>query len=301
MARTLGKYERFIGIDWSGAKGPSLKGLQVAICEPGDMPPALVPPLGHQYWGRTEIFHWIVGEAQRRRILVGLDFAFAYPYCDRNAYFPDSNGSPKFAKELWQAVDSVCQTETEKSLYGGFLYRDPRSPFYEYFWYPKHKGAHFEGKRLRRTDLACLNKTRPSCPFKCLGADQVGSGSAAGMRALHLIDRNYACFFRIWPFDHLANSKSTIVEIFPRLFLFAVNEDQRRLDHTGVTNAVLNRFGSKMLPRGIKVKSEDERDSIISAAAIRSLSSDIEIWRPEGLDEATRLHEGWIFGASNKA
>jgi len=290
----IDKFEKFIEIDWSGAKSPRNKTLKVAICEPGDLPPILMSPQGHQYWGRVELFHWIIGEAQRCRILVGLDFAFGYPYCDRSAYFPDSNVSPRLAKELWQAVESVCQTE--KNLYGGFLYRDQRSPFYEYFWYPKHTGAYFDGKRLRKTELACLNKTRPSCPFKCLGADQVGSGSAAGMRALYLIDRNYACFFCIWPFDHLANGKSTIVEIFPRLFLYAVSKDSRQLDYTNATNAVLNQFGSKALPQGIKVKSEDERDSIISAAAIRYLSSDIGVWYPEGLDEETRLHEGWIFG-----
>lgn len=164
----IDKFEKFIAIDWSGAKGPRNKNLKVATCELGDMSPILVPPPGYQYWGRTEIFHWLVGEAQRRRILVGLDFAFAYPYCDRNVYFLDGSGSPQNAKELWQAVESVCQTETEKSLYGGFLYRDPHSPFYEYSWYLKHTGAYFDGKRLRKTELACLNKTRPSCPFKCL-------------------------------------------------------------------------------------------------------------------------------------
>lgn len=291
----INKFEKFVAIDWSGARGPRNKNLQVAICSPGDMSPTLVPPPRYQYWSRAELFDWIVGEVQKHRILFGLDFAFAYPYCDCNAYFPDSNDSPKSAKELWQAVESICQTE--KCLYGGFLYRDPRSPFYEYFCDPKHTGTYFHGNRLRKTELACLlNRTRPSCSFKCVGADQVGSGSAAGMRALHFIDRSYARFLRIWPFDHLAKGKSTLVEIFPRLFLQAVSEDRRQLDYTNATNAVLNHFGSRALLRGIEVKSQDERDSIISAAAIRNLSSDIGVWHPEGLDEETRLHEGWIFG-----
>lgn len=293
----IDEFEKFIAIDWSGARSPKNR-IQVAICQSGDMSPTLVPPWKSQYWGRAEVLYWIVGEAQKHNILVGFDFAFAYPYCDRNAYFPDNNCSPESASELWQAVESVCQTETliEKGLYGGFLYQNPWSPFYEYFWHPKHKGDHFDGDRLRNTELACLDKTRPSCTFKCLGADQVGSSSVAGMRALHLIERNYGRFFSIWPFDHLAKAKSAIVEIFPRLFLRAANKDLRCLDYTNATNAVLTHFGSKVLPRGIEVESEDERDSIISAAAIRSLSSDIGVWHPEGLDEPTRLHEGWIFG-----
>ena len=292
------RFEKFVAIDWSGAKRSRNKGLKVASCEPGDMPPALEePPSAHQNWSRTEVLQWIVGEAQRHRILAGFDFAFAYPYCNHNAYFPDSNGSPKLAKELWQTVDSLCQPE--ESMYGGFLYRDPRSPFYEYFyfWHPKHREEprlHFDGKRLRQTDQVCSNKTRPSCPFKCFGADQVGSASAAGMRALHFINRNFSCLFHIWPFDHLANDKSILVEIFPRLFLHAVGKDRRQPDYTNDTNAVLNHFASR--PFTSKVKSEDERDAIISAAALRILSSDTGVWHPKDLDEKTRLHEGWIFG-----
>lgn len=305
------RFEKFVAIDWSGAKSSRNKGLKVASCEPGDMPPTLEkPPSAHQNWSRTEILQWIVGEAQRHRILAGFDFAFAYPYCDRNAYFPHSNGSPKLAKELWQTVESLCQPE--ESMYGGFLYRDPRSPFYEYFyfWHPKHREEprlHFDRKRLRQTDLACSNTTRPSCPFKCFGADQVGSASAAGMRALYFINRNYSSLFHIWPFEHLRNDKSILVEIFPRLFLHTVDKDRRQpdyssavgtsrkqRDYTKPTDAVLEHFKSRSFT--YKVKSEDERDAIISAAAIRNLSPDIGVWHPEGLDEETRLHEGWIFG-----
>lgn len=46
----------------------------------------------------------------------------------------------------------------------------------------------------------------------------------------------------------------------------------------------------------LQVKSEDERDAIISAAALRILSSDTGVWHPKDLDEKTGLHEGWIFG-----
>lgn len=37
----VGAFDEFIGIDWSGAKGPTLPGIQIALAKPGEAAPIL--------------------------------------------------------------------------------------------------------------------------------------------------------------------------------------------------------------------------------------------------------------------
>lgn len=295
-ATTQGKFGEFIGIDWSGAKGPYLKKLKVAVCVPGESAPTLMLPRKGQSWRRDELVDWVIEEANRCRILVGADFAFAYPYCDHNAYFPGHFGSLESAPALWQTVETICREEPH--FYGGPFYKDQATPFSQYLCYQTYRGPHFDNNRLRRTEQACeLMGARPTCSFKCVGPDQVGAGSAAGMRTLHFLATNHSNILSIWPFDSLVDSKSTLVEIFPRLFFILAGKDPKQWRNIHVVNAVLKQFSSKPLPHD-RVGSEDEVDAIVSAAALRSLSSDGEAWHPEALDAEVRIYEGWIFGST---
>ena len=264
---------------------------------PGESVPKLVLPLEGENWCRDELVDWVIEEANQRRILVGADFSFAYPYCDQNAYFPGHLEGPESAPALWQAVETICQDEP--NFYGGPFYKDQAAPFSQYLCYQTYKGPHFDNNRLRRTEQACeLMGTRPTCPFKCVGPDQVGAGSAAGMRALHFLATNHSNILSIWPFDSLVESKSTLVEIFPRLFFTLAKEDPWQWNNAGTMNAVLKYIGSEPLTQGTTLGSEDEVDAIVSAAALRGLSFNSEVWYPQSLDEETRLCEGWIFGST---
>ncbi len=49
----------FIGVDWSGAKGPNLPGLQVAFAEPGNKAPHLVKPREGRWWNRHSFVQWL--------------------------------------------------------------------------------------------------------------------------------------------------------------------------------------------------------------------------------------------------
>ena len=64
-------------------------------------------------------------------------------------------------------------------------------------------------------------------------------------------------------------------------------------------NAVLRHFGSEPLAGNIARYTEDEVDAIISAAALRNLSSRPEVWFLASLDEETRQFEGWVFGCTD--
>jgi hypothetical protein len=294
---TQGIFKKYIGIDWSGARGPYLKKLKVAVCGPGESVPKLVLPPKDKYWRRDELIDWIIKEAKQRRILVGADLSFAYPYFDKSAYFPGHPGSPESAPALWQTVESICRDEPH--FYAGPFYKDRATPFSEYLCYQTYRGSHFDNNRLRRTEQACeLVGTRPTCAFKCVGPDQVGSGSAAGMRALHFLATNHKNIMSIWPFDSISESKSTLVEIFPRLFFVLAKKDSRQWSNARTLNAVLKHFGSEPLTQGVTTASEDEVDAIISTAALRALSSRTEVWYPQSLDEETQRFEGWIFGCT---
>ncbi|MBI5854362.1 MAG: hypothetical protein HZB35_03870 [Nitrospirae bacterium] len=76
-------FDRYIGIDYSGAETPtsSLKGLRVYLADrtppPVEVPP---PPSPRKYWTRRGIGEWLVDRlAEDQPTLVGLDHGFSFP------------------------------------------------------------------------------------------------------------------------------------------------------------------------------------------------------------------------------
>ena len=288
-------FDKFIGIDWSGAYGKTNKKLKVAICEPGNELPRLIRPEMGKHWSRSKLVNWLIQEAAQKRILAGMDFGFAYPYTDNNAYFPGSANSPKTVFDLWQTLESVCKESP--NFYAGSFYKHHNSSFSAYLCYQTYKGELFDNNRLRKTELASkLLGARPSCLFKMVGSDQAGSGSASGIRVLHHIASNYSGNFSIWPFDSVSNAKSVIVEIYPRLFFAIAKQNSHQYTVPGAVNSVLKYYGSKPLTDDVGNYNEDEIDAIISAAALRSIAVDVNMWQPARMDEQARQFEGWIFG-----
>ena len=87
-------FNRYIGIDYSGAETPtaSLRGLRVYLAE-GNAPPAevLPPPSLKKYWTRRGIAEWLVDKlAEDKPPLVGIDHGFSFPlrYFERLARLP---------------------------------------------------------------------------------------------------------------------------------------------------------------------------------------------------------------------
>ena len=76
-------FDRYIGIDYSGAQTPtsSLPGLRVYMADraspPVEVPP---PPSPRKYWTRRGIAEWLVERfSQDGRALVGIDHGFSFP------------------------------------------------------------------------------------------------------------------------------------------------------------------------------------------------------------------------------
>ena len=255
------EFQEFIAVDWSGAKGPRLRGLQVASCRPGNGAPKLIrrPPS----WTRTGVMEYAVARAKKNGpVLAGFDFGFAYPFDDCDTSFPGLDLRPPDAVSLWALIESLSGDAPD--LYGG-LAAQPPSPIAPFFNVHHNRGRWFSNRRLRLTERLC--PTRPSCMFNGVGPASVGVGSLAGMRLLHHLKQRRDVRVAVWPFDAVDDADLVVVEIFPRLYARTTS----------------------MNPRA--PLTEDEYDALISADALRSLSASPQVWDHKG-------NEGWIFGVA---
>jgi hypothetical protein len=76
-------FDRYIGIDYSGAQTPtsSLKGLRVYVGD-RELPPVEIqpPPSPRKYWTRRGAAEWLVERLSEERLtLVGIDHGFSFP------------------------------------------------------------------------------------------------------------------------------------------------------------------------------------------------------------------------------
>jgi hypothetical protein len=76
-------FDRYIGIDYSGAQTPtsSLLGLRMYIADRASMPVEIPPPAGpRKYWTRREIAERLVKMlSEGTPTLVGIDHGFSFP------------------------------------------------------------------------------------------------------------------------------------------------------------------------------------------------------------------------------
>ena len=319
-------FDRFIGVDWSGARGPRLPGLQVAMATAGRSPPCLVPPPdGRKNWTRSIFTDWLVETLSGNdRVLVGLDFAFSFPRRDTDEFFPGvpDPDAPSTACDLWRRVDKICE-DTEDFYAGTFVEDERYAPYFQ-------DGDQYE-PRLRMTDERChhMDLGRPETVFKLVGPTQVGKGSLAGMRVLHHLRREVShlcvwpfdrlpeshagmrvlyCLRRklphlcIWPFDRLPKSRSVavVVEVYPGAFVRMSGAEAGKVRDMETLNRIMEFYDSEPL-RDDVLEGEaagDKADALIVAAALRRLSRKGEVWNPSGLRDARWWHEGWIFGVA---
>jgi hypothetical protein len=76
-------FDRYIGIDYSGAQTPtsSLKSLRVYAADRMSPPVEVQPPPSpRKYWTRRGIAEWLVGRLiENRPTIVGIDHGFSFP------------------------------------------------------------------------------------------------------------------------------------------------------------------------------------------------------------------------------
>ena len=288
-------FDLFVGIDWSGAKGPRQPGLQVAAAGPGRTPPCLVPPPAGRWWDRESVGDWLGKQVRTARVLAGFDFAFAPPFEDAGGYFPGLEAQPAAAHALWAEVDRACAEVP--GLYGAPFYLRRDLAYHRYVLSHAGKGDRYR-YRQRLTERACAAVTVPHPVLKCIGPANVGTGSFAGMR---LLNRFAAGALRervaIWPFDPAGTGgRSVFVEIFPRFFYLSAGAEPMRWREPAVMGSALAWYGSDAAPGDWRPERDDETDAVLACAALRALADEPDLWAvPPDLCGAAR-REGWIFG-----
>ena len=293
-------FSAFIGIDWSGARGPRQPGIQIAAARPGRAAPETVLAADGRHWGRDGVHDWLLATAAAATagspVLVGIDFAFAHPFVDEDAYYPGLDDSPSGPAALWARVEVECAGDA--NLYGGAMFAAPRLG--DYYLSPRNHGAPRYRSRRRLTELAARASARaPSPTFKAIGADNVATGSMAGMRLIHALRAKLGARLAVWPFDEVTPARAlsmVLVEIFPSYYFHRAgfNPARNAAADPAFMNAALAAYDSRgvgpdFTPRGADA---DEADAIISAAALRRFAGQGASWTPP---PAAAL-EGWIFG-----
>ena len=272
-------FDRFVAIDWTGARGERHRAIAVAEALHTGPPRLLV---SDRKWSRAEVLALI--NSYRERVLVGFDMCFGLPFADARGYFP-GDAAPGTARELWADVEAVASTDPHHTAHSYVEHRR------RHFWTGAADGPRAERARLRtceRIDQARGNA--PSSVFVLLGAAQCGKASLSGMRLLAATD------LPVWPMDPLPATGPVIVEIYCRLFA-QMGGARGKLRTRAALDTALIGLGSEPCGDSVPETFDDHvGDALISAAGLRAIAADARYWQPEDLTPAIAATEGWTFG-----
>ena len=283
------RFDAFVAIDWSGAKGKRHKGIAVAEARSGTSAPALVRP--DHIWSRTELLEWLLKQAEREPTLFGFDFSFAPPLIERGEYLPGEAGVPTDARAFWAYVDAHCHDDDLGAA--SFLEQRHRRHFY----FGIADGVKADFVHFRQCDAA-LNRQggrKTASAYDAIGAAQVAKASFAGMRLLHRLGGRVA----MWPIDPLPAHGSAVVEIYTRLYLRRAGMDGRKLRTAADVDRAL--IGLSSDPARLAADPTDHQsDALVTAAGMRVLAGDPALgpaaFAPTALTPDIARTEGWTFG-----
>ena len=268
------RFSRFVGIDWSGARGGWHPSVQVAVCE-ADGRLALVVPSGG-VWSRSGVLAWLSGLSGD--VLVGIDAGFGFPRV------PGFQGR---ARELWGEVEAACGDDADLGGHG-FVSARP-----EAFWTGIKDGPRAARAHLRVCERVYAERKLgvPTSNFVLLGASQVGKASLSAMRLLYRLD------WPVWPFDALPTSGPVIAEIYCQAFGRMAGVRGMVRDWAALAG-VLGHFGAAA-PAGLGERFPDHvADALMTAAGLRVVAGDTELWQPAGMTPEIARTAGWTFGIS---
>jgi hypothetical protein len=281
----VSRFESFIAIDWSGAKGRRHKGIAIAEARDNSAPRLIRP---NHVWSREEVLAWLLKRAAQEPTLFGFDISFAPPIVERGEYLPGEPGVPTTARELWAYVDAKSNDEDLGAA--SFLETTHRRHFY----FGIADGAKADFVRFRQCDahLAAQGGRKTASAFDAIGAAQVAKASFSGMRLLHRLDGRIA----IWPMDPLPRQGSVVVEIHTRIFLRRAGMSGAKLRTRAALNQALKGLGS--LSTRLRFEPNDHQtDALVTAAGMRALvSEEPGAFEPRGLTREIARGEGWTFG-----
>jgi hypothetical protein len=112
-ARIKPAFERYVGIDYSGAQTPasSLKGLGVYVADRLTTPQEVEPPPSpRKYWTRREVAQWLLERIfEGTPTLVGIDHGFSFPlqYFEQHGLLLDWSSFLDDFQSHWPTDDDI--------------------------------------------------------------------------------------------------------------------------------------------------------------------------------------------------
>jgi hypothetical protein len=203
------KFDRFIGIDYSGAETPEsrLKGLQVYAAAPNAEPRPVRPVPPAKNWSRREVAHWLLAELQRGGpLLIGIDHGFSFPldYFERYGL----SSWPAFLDDFcrhWPTDQAHCCVDF---IRGGI-------------WWERHPKP--AGERVGSTAEFRLCERWTSSAKSVFQFDVQGSvakSTHSGIPWLRFLRGQMGDRLFFWPFDgwQPPDGVSVIAEVYPSIF-----------------------------------------------------------------------------------
>ena len=287
------RFEHFLAIDWSGAKGKRHRGIALAFADARGGPPVLV----RHRWSREEVLA-VLRDDLPANTLVGMDLGIALPFADCGGFFPGWEDSPRDAPALWRLIDTIAKDESDLAANAVIAHPVLRP----YFRDGSDTGAHFgcdgapHGRgRFRVTEHAQARMgCKPYSNFNLVGAAQVGKSSLTGMRMLNRLRG----VLPVWPVDPLPEAGSVLVEIYTTLAALEAGRSPGRAKMRSYEslNAALAVLGSPPVP-GEGAIDDHATDALLTAAWLRHVAHEPARWSPAGLTPYIARTEGWTFGA----
>jgi len=211
-------YERYIGIDYSGAKTPtsSLKGLRIYVAGPGSEPVEIPPPPSpRKYWTRRGAAEWLVDQLRGQgRALVGIDHGFSFPL--------------RFFETHDLALDWPAFLED-------FQRHWPTDGDHVYVDFVRDGAVGHGAKRTGHPRWRRLTEERAGSAKSVFHFDVQGSvakSTHSGLPWLRYLRQRAGERVHFWPFDGWAvpSGRSAVVEVYPSLWSRAFPREARTGD-----------------------------------------------------------------------
>lgn len=217
-------FQRYIGIDYSGAKTPtsSLKGLRVyeghLDAAPIEVQP---PPSPRKYWTRRGVAQWLVEYlSENVPTIVGIDHSFSFPlrYFESNSLEPNWPSFLDDFQKHWPTDDENTYVDfIRNGLYG-------------------NGDARIENTHWRRL---AEERAGAKSVFHFDVPGSVAKSTHAGLPWLRFLRHELGNKIHFWPFDgwEIPSMRSTLVEVYPSLWSKSFTRENRTADQQDAFSA----------------------------------------------------------------
>ncbi|MDD2611069.1 MAG: hypothetical protein PHX60_15555 [Giesbergeria sp.] len=198
-------FERYIGIDYSGAQTPisSLKGLRefMATAE-SDALEVLPPPSPRKYWTRQGVAHWLLQTlSDATPTIVGIDHGFSFPlrYFEYHQIQPDWDIFLRDFQQHWPTDGEYVYVDFVRDGFVGNGAQRIGSP-----------------KWRRITEQRCRAKS----VFQFDVQGSVAKSTRSGLPWLLFLREKLGQQLHFWPFDGFCppSGRSVVAEAYPSLY-----------------------------------------------------------------------------------